>query len=210
MPALGNVISGNNIDGVQITGKATGNQLSGNFIGTDATGDAALGNTHDGVVIFQANGNSLIGCSFTENPFVYYNVISGNGGNGLWINNANNTTVQGNFFGLGADNNSAVGNGMNGVVVAGTSAHTTFGGPIPLGNVVSANVLNGLVLQDKASYFVSYNTFAGVAAFEDTPNSAYGNGEDGVLITSTGGHNLFRTCVISQKSSERHSHYRLG
>jgi len=198
MPALGNVISGNNIDGVQITGKATGNQLSGNFIGTDATGDAALGNTHDGVVIFQANGNSLIGCSFTESPFVYYNVISGNGGNGLWINNANNTTVQGNFFGLGANNSSAVGNGMNGVVVAGTSAHTTLGGPIPLGNVVSANVLNGLVLQDKASYFVSYNTFAGVAAFEDTPNSAYGNGEDGVLITSTGGHNLFRTCVISQ------------
>ncbi len=170
--------------------------MSGNFIGTDATGDAAIGNTHDGVVIFQANGNSLIGCTSQEDPFVYYNVIDGNGGNGLWINNANNTTVQGNFFGLGADNNTGVGNGMNGVVVAGTSAHTTFGGPIPLGNVVSANTMNGVVVQDKASYFLSYNTFAGIAAF--TSNTSLGNGEDGFLITSTGGNNALRTNVASR------------
>ncbi len=197
-PALGNVISGNNADGVLINSKSTGSRLSGNFVGTDNTGIAALANSGDGVAIVNANSNSLIGCSFTENPFVYYNVLSGNDGNGLVIENSNNTTVQGNFMGLGADNSTPVGNHLNGVVVSGTSAHTTVGGPIPLGNVVSANVLNGLVLQDKASYFVSYNTFAGVAAFEDTPNSAYGNGEDGALITSTGGHNLFRTCVISQ------------
>ena len=196
VPSLGNVISGNNIDGVQITGKASGNQLSGNFIGTDATGNAALGNTHDGVAIINANNNSLVGCTFQEDPFVYYNVISGNGGNGLWINNSNNTTMQGNFFGLAADNNTAVGNGQNGVVVAGTSAHTTFGGPIPLGNVVAANIENGVVLQDKASFFVAYNTFNGVAAF--TSNTTLGNGEDGFLITSTGGHNLLRTNVVSR------------
>ncbi len=197
-PALGNVISGNNADGVLINKKSTGNHVSGNFVGTDNTGIAALGNGGDGVAIVGANSNFLIGCSFTENPFVYYNVLSGNDGNGLVIENSNNTTVQGNFMGMGADNSTPVGNQLNGAVIGGTSAHTTFGGPIPLGNVVSANVLNGVVLADKASYFVSYNTFAGVAAFEDTPNSAYGNGEDGVLITATGGHNLFRTCVISQ------------
>src|SRR5262249_21727520 len=75
-------------------------------------------------------------------------------------------------------------------------AHTTFGGPIPLGNVVSANTENGIVVQDKASYFVSYNTFDGVAAF--TTNTTLGNGEDGLLITSAGGHNLLRTNVVSR------------
>jgi parallel beta-helix repeat protein len=190
------LISGNDIDGVQITAGATKNQLSGNFIGTDATGNAALGNTHDGVVVFQAKGNSLIGSTSQTDAFVYYNVIGGNGGNGLWINNANNTTVQGNFFGLGADNNSAVGNGMNGVVVAGTSAHTTFGGATSLGNVVSANTQSGVVVQDKASSFLAYNTFAGIAAF--TYNTSLGNGEDGFLITSTGSNNVLRNNVASR------------
>ncbi len=58
-------------------------QLSGNFIGTTASGDAALGNHLDGVDIVNANDNALIGCTFQQDPFVFYNVISGNGGNGL-------------------------------------------------------------------------------------------------------------------------------
>ncbi len=82
-PPEGNLISGNDGDGVLITGQATENQLSGNFIGTDSTGNAALGNTLDGVAIVSANNNSLIGCTFQDDPFVFYNVISGNGGNGF-------------------------------------------------------------------------------------------------------------------------------
>ncbi len=52
-PPEGNLISGNNADGVLITGKSTGNQLSGNWIGTSATGDSALGNALDGVAIVE-------------------------------------------------------------------------------------------------------------------------------------------------------------
>ena len=62
-----------------------------------------------------ANGNSLIGCTFQQDPFVFYNVISGNGGNGLRVTNSNDTTIQANFFGMGADNDTAVGNALNGV-----------------------------------------------------------------------------------------------
>ncbi len=58
-PPEGNLISGNDGDGVLITGQATENQLSGNFIGTDASGNVALGNTLDGVAIVSANNNSL-------------------------------------------------------------------------------------------------------------------------------------------------------
>ena len=53
------------------------------------------------------------------------------------------------------------------MVVEGTSTHTTMGGPIPLGNVDAANGQNGIVVHDTASFFTSYNTFCGLAAFSD-------------------------------------------
>ncbi|VTU01779.1 Uncharacterized protein OS=Synechocystis sp. (strain PCC 6714) GN=D082_23580 PE=4 SV=1 [Gemmataceae bacterium] len=191
----GNLISGNTANGVVITGGATGNTLSGNFVGTDTTGVRALGNLQRGVVISGAHGNSLLGTQVNLDPFIYYNVVSGNKSDGLLVQNSNNTTVQANFFGLGSDNNTAVGNGGNGVVVAGTSRNTTFGGIIPLGNVVAANAKNGIVLQDQVTGFVSENSFVGVAAFNG--NADLGNKQDGIHITSTGGNNLIRINVIS-------------
>jgi hypothetical protein len=199
-PPEGNLISGNNANGVLITDNATQNQLSGNFIGTTVSGNAALGNRLDGVAIVQANNNSLIGCLFQDNPFVFYNVLSGNGANGLLVDNSNGTTIQANFFGMGANNDTAVGNALNGVVIEGTSAHTTMGGPIPLGNVDAANGQNGIVVSNTASYFTSYNTFCGTAAFSDNP--AFGNGADGMLLTSTGGNILLRTNVITENGHD--------
>jgi hypothetical protein len=200
VPPEGNLISGNGYYGVLINNRASENQLSGNFIGTDATGNAALGNALDGVSIQEASNNSLLGCTIQTDPFVFYNVISGNGGNGLSVTNSNNTTIQANFFGMGANNDTAVGNALNGVVIEGTSSHTTMGGPIPLGNVDAANGQNGIVVKDKASYFTSYNTFCGLAAFSTDPD--FGNGADGMLITSTGGSILIRTNVITENGQD--------
>ncbi len=199
-PPQGNLISGNDGNGVLIEDGATANQLAGNFIGTTTSGNVALGNHQNGVAIFNANGNSLLGCNFQQDPFVFYNVVSGNGANGLLINNSNNTTIQGNFFGVGANNQSAVGNAFNGVEVEGSSADTVMGGPIPLGNVDAANGENGIVVKDTASGFTSYNTFTGLAAFSQQPN--LGNGQDGMLITSTGGNILIRTNVITENGND--------
>jgi hypothetical protein len=196
----GNLISGNTANGVVITGGATGNTLSGNFVGTDTTGVKALGNLQRGVVISGANGNSLLGTQVNLDPFIYYNVVGGNGSDGLLIQNSNNTTVQANFFGLGSDDETAVGNGGNGVVVAGTSRNTTFGGIIPLGNVIAANKGHGIVLRDQVTGFVSENSFVGVAAFN--ANAGLGNKQDGIHITSTGGNNLIRINVISSNGDD--------
>ncbi len=193
-PPQGNLISGNLASGVLINGASTGNVLSGNFIGTDTLGSSPLGNGQDGVSIANANNNSLIGCTFFQNPFAYYNVIAGNGGNGVSVTSANNATVQANFLGIGANNLTMVPNHGNGLLVAGTSQNTQVGGVIPLGNVISGNTLNGILVRDQASGFVSFNTFAGLAAFK---TSASPNGLDGILITSTGGNNTVRTCIIS-------------
>jgi hypothetical protein len=192
-PPQGNLISGNGANGVLITGGATQNQLSGNFVGTSASGNSALGNRLDGVAIVSASGNSLLGCTFRQDPFVFYNVLSGNGGNGLRITSSNNTTVQANFIGVGANNATVVANQGDGLLVSGTSANTQVGGVIPLGNVISGNAQNGIEVKDRTSGFVSFNTFAGLFAF----STAAPNQRDGILITSTGGNNLIRTCIVS-------------
>lgn len=193
-PPQSNLISGNQLNGVLIDGSSKSNTLEGNFIGTDASGIAVNGNKQNGVDIESANSNSLLGCTFYQNPFVYYNVIGGNGANGVVVNNSNNVTIHANFIGFGADNTTVVANGGDGVLVSGTSSAAIVGGEIPLGNVISGNTGNGIQVKDEATKFDSFNTFAGVPAFKPV---AAPNGKDGILITSTGGSNVIQTCVVS-------------
>jgi hypothetical protein len=201
----GNLISGNDGDGVRIDGDADpathsdNNFLGSNFIGTDITGKAALPNSGNGVSVVQADYNNIEGTEFGIDPFQlpfrYKNVISGNLGNGLWLHNAVGTNVFANFIGLGADNDTAVGNKLNGVLIDGTSRDTVFGGVIPLGNVVAGNFQNGVVIADQAAGTLVFNCFAGTAAFNDS--AVVGNALNGILVTSTGGNNQFRTNVAS-------------
>jgi len=193
VPPLGNLISGNGANGVMIDTGSRGNVLNGNFIGTTASGDGALGNAGNGVWIDRAPGNSLVGCKVVNNPFVYYNVISGNHQNGLRVTSSDNVTVQGNFFGAGANNTTIVKNRLDGILVDGTSMNTQVGGVIPLGNVSAGNGRNGIEVTGTSRGFVTFNTFGGLLAFK----GAAPNGHDGLLITSTGGGNLARTNVFS-------------
>ena len=165
-PPLGNLISGNGRNGVLIDHGSELTVLSGNFIGTNNVGTAAVGNTLDGVLIRNANNNQLIGCTFEDNPFIYYNVLSGNGGNGLHVADSNAVLVQANFFGAGANNASMVPNGGHGILVDGTSAGVQVGGVIPLGNVSAGNRGDGIRVSGTASGFTTFNTFGGLYAFQ--------------------------------------------
>jgi autotransporter passenger strand-loop-strand repeat protein len=192
-PPLGNLVSGNAGDGIRIDAGSENNVLSGNFVGTAVGGNTALGNQGDGVAIVSADNNSLIGCTFVDQPFIYYNVISGNGDNGVHVTDADNILIQANFVGVGANNASMVGNGNDGILIDGASQNTQVGGVIPLGNVISGNEENGIEVAGTASGFTTFNTFGGVYAFQ----GAAPNGNDGVLITSTGGNQTVRTNVLS-------------
>jgi hypothetical protein len=132
-----------------------------------------------------------------NNPFVYYNVVSGNKQDGLRVTDAKGTVVQGNFFGTGANNTSIVANRLDGIGVEGTSADTQVGGVIPLGNVSAGNGRNGIEVAGQVSGFTTFNTFGGLLAFK----GAAPNGRDGLLITATGGNNLVRTNVFSGNRS---------
>ena len=192
-PGQGNLISGNGGAGVRIDNYSTGNTLLGNFIGTDSKGTAAVGNDGDGVSIYNSDGNILRGTTRNEAPFIYFNVVSGNKGNGLRVQNSNNTVVHANFFGLGADNATIVANNGDGALIAGTSTNTQYGGVIPLGNVNAGNDGNGIAVTDQAKKFISFNTFAGLTAFGGiAPNK-----KSGIMITSSGGQNEVRTNVMA-------------
>jgi hypothetical protein len=193
VPPQGNLISGNSANGVLIDSGSHNNTLNGNFVGTSANGDAKIGNALDGVAVVNSDNNSLVGCQSFNLPFVYYNVLSGNGGNGLSITDSNNTVVQGNFLGTAANNSAVLANTLDGILVQGTSANTTIGGVIPLGNVSAGNGQNGIEVSGTASNLISFNTFGGLFAF----GGAAPNGNDGILITSTGGSIDVQTNVFS-------------
>jgi hypothetical protein len=192
-PPLGNLISGNTQNGVHIDQYSELTVLSGNFIGTNNVGTAAIGNGGNGVSITNSNNNQLIGCTYEDNPFVYYNVLSGNGENGLYIYNSNAILVQANFFGAGANNASMVPNAGHGILVDGTSAGVQVGGVIPLGNVSAGNRGDGIRVAGTASGFTTFNTFGGLYAFQ----GAAPNQGNGITIDSTGLNNLIRTNVMS-------------
>ncbi len=119
----GNVISGNQANGVAITsfnGSTTSNQVVGNLIGTDATGTVALGNMQNGVVINGPSQNiaasdNIIGGS---GPGAR-NIISGNALNGVRIlgRGARSNRLQGNFIGTNQDGTAALANALRGVQI---------------------------------------------------------------------------------------------
>ncbi|MGI9178251.1 MAG: right-handed parallel beta-helix repeat-containing protein [Pirellulales bacterium] len=200
-PPQGNLISANQGCGVRIDSGATLNQLSGNYIGTNASGNAPLGNWKDGVAIVDADRNELKGTTAIQDPFVYYNVVSGNLGNGLRITNSDHTIVHASFFGLGANNATRVPNGGDGMLVNGDSVRVDAGGEIPLGNVMSGNSRYGIEVRDTAGGVSSFNNFVGQTAF----GGAAANVLAGIRVTSSNPGfnpansstwNRIRTCLI--------------
>jgi hypothetical protein len=81
--------------------------------------------------------------------------------------------------------------------VDGSSRNTTVGNIIPLGNVEAGNGENGIDVAGTASRFTTFNSFGGLFAF----GGAAPNGNDGLLITATGGNQTVRTNVFSGNSN---------
>ena len=197
-PPYGNLISGNNQNGIEIS-DCFNTSVYGNFVGINYSGLKAIPNSLNGVYVTNSIYTKFLGCSINNVPFVYYNVISGNLLNGILISYSKDTYVQGNFIGIGAQNNNLIPNGNDGLFVGKATTNTTVGGVIPLGNVISGNQLNGIHVSDTATGFETYNTFGGVFAF----GGAAPNGANGILFDGEGTNIKLgkssdgRTCVFS-------------
>ena len=185
-PLYGNLISGNKGHGIQIS-DCLNTSVYGNFVGINYSGLKAIPNSLNGVYVTNSIYTRFLGCSINNNPFVYYNVISGNLLNGIQVSYSSETYVQGNFIGIGAQNDNMIPNGNDGLFVGDATTHTMVGGVIPLGNVISGNTFNGIHVSDTATDFETYNTFGGLYAFGTAaPDYRAPNGLNGILFDGEG------------------------
>jgi hypothetical protein len=162
-----NFISGNTSDGVQIDSLATNNLIAGNFIGVNTAGNAALANGANGVEV-QSADNTLGGASFYAR-----NYISGNKGDGVLLDGGSNgNQVLNNFIGTDFTGKVAVGNGFNGIEVAGTS--NTLGGTASgARNVISGNIAHGIAFDGSSFSNAVQGDYIGTNA---AGNSSLANG----------------------------------
>ncbi len=187
-----NVISGNTSHGVLISG--TGNTVQGNYIGTDATGNAALGNKGNGVIVnVSADNNAILA-----------NVISGNTGQGVifydstfGIASPAGSVVQGNIIGLGADGSTELGNGSYGIYLAIDSRDVTIGGATAAdGNVISDNGGFGIITGNEDSGAIIENNKIGT----DATGTLGRGGSQGYGIYSESPDGVMRDNLISDNS----------
>ncbi len=107
------IVSGlviNRFSGAGIVLDASQCRVEGNFIGTDPTGRTGLGNQGSGIWV--RSGGRIGGTQPAER-----NLISGNGGNGIFLGRANGA-ILGNLIGTDASQTSPIGNRCAGIGVA--------------------------------------------------------------------------------------------
>ena len=184
----GNVISGNSADGVHLR-KAFGTLVLGNYVGTDASGTIDLGNGNRGVSIWDGASGNIIGGTNAGAR----NVISGNDSHGVLIATAETTgnTILGNYIGVDQAGALPLGN-LNGVAISqGASGNTVGGTEAGAGNVISGNVVHGVVIVDSGTdENVVAGNYIGLNAAGD---SAIANGYNGVVIADGARGNLIGT-----------------
>ena len=123
------------------------NFLIGNDIGTNVSGQVALSNSVDGIVLQGGTAGNQIGGSAAGER----NVISGNARHGFLIGNrgSNSKLIIGNYIGTNADGSSGLANGSNGVIIGLGASNNDIGGDTSgLGNLLSANTHQGVMLQN--------------------------------------------------------------
>jgi uncharacterized repeat protein (TIGR01451 family) len=178
---LKNVIAANQDDGIAVLDSdTTDTTIQGNYIGTDVTGNVALGNFGRGIRIDEASDITIGG--FDEES---RNIIAANSFTGIDVFGVGQalTRILGNHIGIGADGSTALGNQGAGIDVF-SSDGVTIGGTAPgAGNVISVNADGGIRLFDSSGTIVQGNLI-GTAADGVTPR---GNDGDGIAITFDNG-----------------------
>ena len=188
-PAARNLISGNRFPGVGIGGEfSTGNQVKGNYIGTNASGNADLGNRGNGLIVINGTGHIIGGTTAGSG-----NLISGNDSPGVAIgfSDPSGVLVQGNLIGTNVAGTSALPNQGGGVIVGGffqlngepiTATDNTIGGTSPAtANLISGNFGNGVEVINRGSQNnLVQGNFIGPNI---TGTAAIGNFGSGVFIT---------------------------
>lgn len=176
---ISNFINGN---GLRLGSNSRGNSVTNCFIGTEETGRAAAGN-RTGIRIEGGSNSNIIG-----GATISANVISGNLGDGITITGlgSDNNTVTGNIIGLDStQSGAALPNLGDGIEISG-SAKANVIGSIGIGNTISSNMGNGILITGLDTLG---NRVTGNAIGTSGLNLARGNGRNGILISDGANNN---------------------
>ena len=179
----GNVISGNRVENVDLSGN--GVTLTGNMIGPNQTGDTALSpaNNIPGIEV-NVDGPTFIGLPVANGG----NVISGNSGEGIFIDSRRDHVIRNNRIGTSSDGLAALEN-STGVALSSAPDNVIGGsleheGNLISGNLISGNRFSGIGLSfPTTSNTIIQGDFIGV----DVEGGPLGNGSSGVNNNNASG-----------------------
>lgn len=165
-----NTISGNDGDGVRISG-SDDNTVLGNHIGVNDGGGAAIGNGVSGVALVNGASDNTIGSATDEDGG---NIISGNAQTGVLLANTSTTgnSVDGNRIGLAVDDN-PLPNGSDGINVL--AAASTSIGP-------STSTTEQLISHNAGAGILIHNSAGGDIGERNTVKD---NGGAGIAVTGS-------------------------
>jgi hypothetical protein len=203
---VGNLISGNGVSGIGVSGQfADDNLIAGNFIGVDKSGSTVLNNVMDGVRLRYGPDRTQIGGALTQ----MRNVISGNTP-GVYVEEAAETRIIGNFIGVDAAGAAALPNAHHGIYLSYLTPDTVVRGnlisgnsgiglmiagssprPMVQGNIVGADASGSQALGNSDHGIYALGCSDGLFGGENSGegNIIAFNGSNGILVGESPGHN---------------------
>ncbi|MBP7827253.1 MAG: right-handed parallel beta-helix repeat-containing protein [Verrucomicrobia bacterium] len=190
------IIQGFPAYGIELYGGSS-NTITACWIGTDATGQTAVANGFGGVRIYRSAHNLVGGDQVGAG-----NVISGNGFQGLLIDNtgqAASNRIWGNLIGTTVTGTARLGNAYEGVYINGGVANQVGGLAPEQRNIIAGNGASGVAIRGRGA---SNNIVAGNHIGMDAAGQAthLGNLDSGVIIAG-GAQNWLQGNLISANRS---------
>ena len=189
-----NVISSNSGAGIEILGNYPDDGLIlGNLIGTDITGTLGRGNGGSGIASMATSSSSSsspssqMGWAIGSGLPADQNVISGNGGYGIYMERRVwEFDIVGNIIGLSGDQMSPLGNGGDGIRMMGVTGGNNFPRDSVIeDNVISANGGSGIYCHACKAQDVHRN-YIGT---NEAGDPGLGNTEEGIYLYAGYYHN---------------------
>ena len=188
-PGARNVISGNRGFGVVFdftSLKQPKPIIRGNFIGTDATGTTAVSNGGSGIAI----GGSYPVVSAGE---ISGNVVSGNAGRGIELQETSNADIHGNLVGTDVSGTLPLGNGSTGVWISDSAEFGTMSGHLEIdANTIAFNgsgdpIGGGIVnISELTQQYFSDPTILGNSIFDNTSDGSVADRGLGIDLQAYG------------------------
>jgi parallel beta-helix repeat protein len=177
-----------NFNGSGIAVNGTQGTIEACYIGTDLTGETAVGDVGDGIVV--TGSNNIIGGPF--NPYgdeMWGDLISGNGGNGIdLVPGASCNIIEGDIIGSDLAGMMSLGSQQDGILINSSNANTIGywwqGNDYSFGNVIAGDAKNGIEISNSQGDYVIVSQIGSTAVANGRSGIVLENGSSGNLIGS--------------------------